>query len=92
MQDYDKWRSQINGDVSDFFSMLQEEHRIPPMFSCLHLGGFCFANIIASYQRLEKEPPKELLNFMEKVFPMILKDQEEMISEQFLTLNTDGSA
>lgn len=75
-----------------FFEYLQEEERIPPMYSTFHIGGVCLANIIAVYKRQEMEPPKELVDFLEKTYPTLLKDQEGFIMEQYLQLNTEGSS
>jgi hypothetical protein len=92
VQKFNEWASEINKELPGFFEYLQEECQLPPMFTCLHIGGYCFANILAAYERQGKEPPEELVKFMSETYPALIKSQNDIILDQYLTLNTSGTA
>lgn len=70
---------------------LGEERNIPPMLSCLHMGGFCFSNVYAYYAKHDKEPPKELEEFIQ-YYPKLLESLKDVIEEQYLILHSKGNA
>lgn len=87
----DIYKASINAETLHTLDYLGTELSIPPMFSCLHMGGFCFSNVLAYYEAHGKEPPKELVDFM-KSYPAVMDSLQEVIQQQFLLLNTQGTA
>jgi hypothetical protein len=86
------YRSVVIDETLNLFDMLQNEEHIPPMYSCIQVAHFALVNILAAYKRQDKEPPIELLQFIAKTIPELQSQQDSFIHEQYLTLNTEGTA
>jgi hypothetical protein len=88
----EKFLPTVVEETMHLFDLLQVEYKVPPMYSCLKLAKICSASIISGYARQDKQPPPELLEFVDKVLDAIEADQADFIQEQFLTLHTEGHA
>jgi hypothetical protein len=88
----EKYRTVIIDETLDLFDLLQHEKQIPPMFSCIQVARFCLLNVLAAYKRQDKEPPPELLEFLNTTIDKLMSEQDSFMNEQFLQLNTEGSA
>lgn len=86
------YKFQVHSETLKMLDFFAEELAIPPMLSCLLVGGFSFANVLAYYEHNNKEPPKELVEFMANVYPAIMEEQRETILQQYIMLNTEGTA
>lgn len=84
-------KAQVIQETLAALDYLGNELVIPPMYSCLQMGGFCFSNILAYYANHQLEPPKELEEFM-KFLPKLQENLNGVIELQYLTLNTQGTA
>jgi hypothetical protein len=85
-------KSRVTTEADNTIDKLTHEFSISPTYSCIHMSAYCVSQIIVLYQKQEKKIPKELEKFLTDVYPKLLKDQEKHIEEQFLMLNTSGSA
>lgn len=89
---YNDYKAQLNVEALKMLDLLQNEYAIPPLFSCIHLGGFYLANILAYYKHNDLEPPKELEALFNTIIPQMVKDHSNVIAEQYLRMNTEGTA
>ena len=89
---YAAYRQQATMAAVDTIDYLTEEHAVPPLFTCLHLGGFFISSVLATYRSQGIEPPAELVEFVDKTYPKLMSDQQMAIEKQYLTLTTEGTA
>lgn len=89
---YDDYKTQLNIEAGKTLDCMQAEYQIPPLFSCIHLGGFYLANVLAYYKHNNLEPPKALEELFNTLLPQMLKDHKDTMAQQFLRLNTEGTA
>ena len=85
-------KAPVYEEASNLVELLQNEYKVPPMFTFIELANFCLVNIQSAYKRRDKELPPELKAFVETVLPKIKQEHTDLINEQYLSLNTSGTA
>lgn len=88
----EEYRAQVHSAATNMFDLLTEEYGIPPVYISLHLGGFLFSQLLANYEKEGREPPEEFKKFMEVDYPKLIEDNYALIVQQYLTLNSEGTA
>lgn len=86
------YKAQVHLEAMKLLDFFQEELGIPPVFACLQMGGFCVSSLKAYYEMHDLTPPDEVVNFMETIYPKMLADLNSAIENQFLMINTQGTA
>jgi hypothetical protein len=92
MASYPDKKNLIKDETNNLLEKLTEEHSIGPTYSCLQIGAYCFAQVAALYEVKGKKIPKELIKFIEQTYPKLMDENQQLMEEQHLMLNTDGSA
>lgn len=92
MPSYPDNKNLIKTEANNLLEKLTEEHSISPAYSCIEISAHCMKQIALLYEHKGKKVPKELQKFLDSTYPKLVKDNETLMTEQHLMLNTSGSA
>lgn len=92
MSDYPDEKSRVIIETENTIDKLTNEFSISPAYSLIEINNYCSKQLALLYESQGQKIPKELEKYIISTNPKILKDQEKLITEQHLMLNTSGSA
>lgn len=79
-------------ETNNMVEKLTTEYAVSPAYSCIQIGAYCFAQIAAIYTNQGKKIPKDLEKFLNTTYPKLLSEHTGLINEQYIMLNTEGTA